>query len=205
MTRPTLPALNGPSSYLSGEPAPPTRSQLTIEPGDRPDAPLGTLLFRAGLVPEDELRDALDTSIAEGRRLGEVLLERGLVAELDLTRILAAQKGLLFFDVRDRRADLAAVRLLPEEKARLWGALPVAFEEGLPVVAVGDPANRRVFGEITEALGRKPRFVAAVPATSRRRSTPPTRRWGGFPRPNRRRPSRLLVRRRRRTPTREPR
>ena len=131
---------------------------------DRPDAPLGTLLFRAGLVPEDELRDALELSISEGRRLGEVLLERGLVGERDLTRILASQKGLPFVELRDRSIDPEAVRLLPAEKVQRWGALPIGFEDGLPVVAVGDASNRRLFGQVTEALGRKPRFVVAVPS-----------------------------------------
>ena len=79
--------------------------EQSIEPGDRPDAPLGTLLFRAGLVPEEELREALEHSIAAGRRLGTVLLERGLVEERDLTRILASQKGLPYFDLDEHGVD----------------------------------------------------------------------------------------------------
>jgi hypothetical protein len=131
---------------------------------ERPDAPLGTLLFRAGLVPDEELRDALETSIGEGRRLGEVLLERKLISEADLTRILASQKGLPFVEVAADAVDLEAARLLPESCAREWGALAIGLEEGRPVVAVGDPANRYAFGRITEALGRKPRFVVTAPS-----------------------------------------
>ena len=130
----------------------------------RADAPLGTLLFRAGLVPDEELRDALEYAKDHSRRLGEVLHERGLVSEFDLSRILASQKGLEFVDVRETRPDPAAVSLLPEEGALEWGALVLAVEDDRPVVAVTDPGNRYVFGRVTEALGRKPRFVGAVPS-----------------------------------------
>jgi hypothetical protein len=144
----------------------PVRISLTdvgpVHADDRPDAPLGTLLFRAGLVPEDELRDALESSISEGRRLGEVLLERKLIGERDFARILAGQKGLPFIDLEQVGIDLAAVGLLSHEQACGWGALPVALEGDVPVVAVSDPANRHLFGLIADELGRKPRFVVVM-------------------------------------------
>jgi hypothetical protein len=129
----------------------------------RVDAPLGTLLFRAGLVPDDDLRDALEHAVENKRRLGEVLVERALVSERDLARILASQKGLAFVEAADLVPDPRAVGLLPEERAREWGALVVAFEGERAVVAVSDPGNRYVFGRLSEVLGRKPRFVASVP------------------------------------------
>jgi hypothetical protein len=154
--------------------APTTAEKLLVAPpGDassaffgeaRSDAPLGTLLFRAGLVPDDELRDALEFAVENNRRLGEILLERRLVTEPDLARILATQKGLSFVELGEVRPDPAAVALIPEQSAREWGALVIDVEDGRPVVAVSDPANRYLFGRITETLGRKPRFVVAVPS-----------------------------------------
>lgn len=130
----------------------------------RADAPLGTLLFRAGLVPDDDLREALEHSKMHQVRLGEVLLQRRLVSERDLCRILSAQKGLEFVDVSKLDPDPRAVSLLPEEGAREWGALVIAIEGDKPVVAVADPSNRFLFGRITEALECKPRFAVAVPS-----------------------------------------
>ncbi len=130
----------------------------------RADAPLGTLLFRAGLVPDDLLREALEHSKIHQVRLGEVLLQRRLVSERDLCKILAAQKGLEFVDVSKVEPDPRAVSLLAEEGAREWGALVIALEGDKPVVAVADPSNRFLFGRIAEALDRKPRFAVAVPS-----------------------------------------
>ena len=61
---------------------------------ERPDAPLGTLIFRAGLLPAETIENALEEGVKTGRRLGEILIERGLLQEEDLTRLLAGQKGL---------------------------------------------------------------------------------------------------------------
>jgi Type II secretion system (T2SS), protein E, N-terminal domain len=129
---------------------------------ERPDAPLGTLIFRAGLLPAETIENALEEGVKTGRRLGEILIERGLIKEEDLTRLLAGQKGLPYVSVRERGVDQAAARLLAEDQARLFTALPVGFEDGVPLVAVADPTNDVLNRNIREALGQEARFVVAA-------------------------------------------
>ena len=128
---------------------------------ERPDAPLGTLIFRAGLLPAETIENALEEGVKTGRRLGEILIERGLLQEEDLTRLLAGQKGLPFVSLRAEVIDPEATRLLSEDQARLFSALPIRFEEGLPLVAVADPTNDVLNRNIREALGQDVRFVVA--------------------------------------------
>jgi Type II secretion system (T2SS), protein E, N-terminal domain len=128
---------------------------------DMRDVPLGTLIFRAGLLTEEHLEEALHDGMQRGKRLGEVLLERGLVSEVDLGRLLAGQKGLRFVELDAAAVDPAAVRLLPVEKARLYSMLPVGFEDGLPVVAVADPSNDLVVENVRRALNCEPHLVVA--------------------------------------------
>jgi hypothetical protein len=128
---------------------------------ERPDAPLGTLIFRAGLLPAETIENALEEGVKTGRRLGEILIERGLLQEEDLTRLLAGQKGLPFVSLRAERIDTQAVGLLSEDQARLFSALPIRLEEGLPLVAVADPTNDVLNRNIREALGQEVRFVVA--------------------------------------------
>src|SRR4029450_11462448 len=70
----------------------PAPAQATAQPSMR-DVPLGTLIFRGGLLGEEQLEDALQEGMRTGKRLGEVLLERGWLNERDLGRLLAGQKG----------------------------------------------------------------------------------------------------------------
>jgi hypothetical protein len=129
---------------------------------ERPDAPLGTLIFRAGLLPAETIENALEEGVKTGRRLGEILVERNLIKEEDLTRLLAGQKGLPYVSLRERAVEPDAARLLAEDQARLFTALPIGFEEGVPVVAVADPTNDVLNRNIREALGQEARFVVVA-------------------------------------------
>src|SRR3979411_1432636 len=84
--------------------------------------PLGTLVYRAGLMPLETVNKALAEAAESGRRLGEVLLEYGL-PERELTRLLAAQHGQEFVDLTEYPVDLEVVHLLPRSVAEMYCAL----------------------------------------------------------------------------------
>jgi outer membrane biosynthesis protein TonB len=130
---------------------------------ERPDAPLGTLIFRAGLLPAETIESALQESSRTGKRLGEILLERKLLEEAELSRLLAGQKGLPFVTLRERGIDQDAVRLFTEDQARLYRALPFQLDSGSPTVAISDPTNEVVMRNIREALdGTDVQFAVAT-------------------------------------------
>jgi hypothetical protein len=130
---------------------------------ERPDAPLGTLIFRAGLLPAETIESALEEGVKTGRRLGEILTERGLISEVDLARLLAGQKGLEFVTLREQIVDPSAATLFTEEQARLFRALPYSFDGELPIVAIADPTDEVLMRNIREALGREDaRFVVTA-------------------------------------------
>jgi Type II secretion system (T2SS), protein E, N-terminal domain len=132
---------------------------------ERPDAPLGTLIFRAGLLPAETIESALEEGVKTGKRLGEILTERGLLNETDLARLLAGQKGLEFVTLREQIVDPAAAALFTLEQARLFRAVPYAFDESAPVVAIADPTDAVLTRNIREALGRENlRFVVSTRA-----------------------------------------
>jgi hypothetical protein len=129
---------------------------------ERPDAPLGTLIFRAGLLPAETIENALEEGVKTGRRLGEILVERGLIKEEDLTRLLAGQKGLPFINLREQQIDPEAAQLLAEDQARLFTALPIGFEDNAVVVALADPTNDVLTRNVREAVGQEVRLVVAA-------------------------------------------
>jgi type II secretion system (T2SS) protein E len=158
-------SLAQPAPLLAPQPVAPSApiedSAPAVPVSDMRDVPLGTLIFRAGLLTEEQLEEALQDGMKRGKRLGEVLLERGLVSEGNLGRLLAGQKGLQFVELDAAAIDPAAVQLLPVEKARLHSVLPIGFHEGLPVVAVVDPSNDLVVENVRRALNCEPHLVVA--------------------------------------------
>jgi len=134
--------------------------ELMLEAQVATDAPLGTLLAEAGLLGDAEIDVALKHARAGGKRLGEVLVELGLVAPAEILRLVAAQRGLPFVDVRAIAVDSAAARLLPIDLARDNRALAIGFARGLPVVAVADPTDDGAMRGASSVL-HSARFVAS--------------------------------------------
>jgi len=128
------------------------------------DLPLGELIARAGLVAPNELYAALATARAAGRRLGDVLLERGLVGERDLARMVAEQEGLEFVDLGKLDLDRAAVDLLSERSSRRYPAISFRSEGAATFVAVADPTDTEGLDAIIAEIPGGVRFVVATAA-----------------------------------------
>ena len=141
---------------------PPAAVESTMLPAtSMVDVPLGTLIIRAGLLAEEQLEEALQEVMRTGRRLGEVLLERGWIAEKDLGRMLAGQKDLPYVEVTASDAQPEALQALPAENARRQVALPLRYDDGQLVVAVADPSNELAIENLRRLLGSEPKLVVA--------------------------------------------
>jgi hypothetical protein len=134
---------------------------------ERPDAPLGTLVYRAGLLSKDKLESALEEGRKSGRRLGEILLQKNWIEEKDLARLLAGQKGLAFVSLRGRGFDEEIARSLPERVSRFHNAMAVEIEGDDLLVAIADPGNDEAVADIRRELGRPFRLVVATPSEIR--------------------------------------
>jgi hypothetical protein len=126
------------------------------------DLPLGEVITRAGLVAPNELYAALATARAAGRRLGDVLLEQGLLGERDLARMVAGQEGLEFVDLGKFDLDQSAVDLLSERSSRRHRAISFRSEGGATFVAVADPTDTEGLDAIVAEIPGGVRFVVAT-------------------------------------------
>jgi hypothetical protein len=139
-----------------GEPAIPPYSSAEMR-----SYPLGTLVYRAGLMSLEEVNRALAEAADSGRRLGEVLLEYGL-AERELTRLLAAQQGQEFVDLDAYPIDFEVAFSLPRPTAEMYCALPLKREGDCTIVAVPDADNASHLTRLREALHGPVRLVTAA-------------------------------------------
>ncbi len=127
--------------------------------------PLGALLVREGLVSEDELDAALaQQRLSTSWRLGEILVNRGVVTPAGIARVIAEQYELPFVDLGSAYVDPAVVSRLPREVARNFPAVPIAEgSDGTLQVAIADPTNVYYSDELQDALRVPLTFVVAAP------------------------------------------
>ncbi len=114
---------------------------------------LGSLLLRDGLLTVEQLEWALAAKQESGQRLGEIVVQHGLVPGAALARALAEQHGLAFVDLATTTPDPAAVALLPEPIARRLGALPLELSGETVRIGVADPTNVLASDDLRLALG----------------------------------------------------
>jgi hypothetical protein len=123
--------------------------------------PLGTLVYRSGLMSLEDVNRALSEAADSGRRLGEVLLQYGL-PERELTRLLAAQHGQEFVDLTEYPIDPSIAHELPRPAAEMYCALPLARDNDCTIVAVPDADNASHLTRLREAMHGPIRLVTAA-------------------------------------------
>jgi hypothetical protein len=113
--------------------------------GDDAHPHLGAVLLRSKRLRPEQLDQALAEQVSSGRRLGEVLIERGWLFPQDIAQALAIQYGIEYVDINSVSIDLsAAARLSPEIGQRCCAIGVRTLGDGALLVAVADPTSAAI-------------------------------------------------------------
>jgi len=147
-----------------------SRYLQAMEAAPHPWPTIGVLLMRDGLVTKEDLEAILDDQRDSrqqritGRRLGELLVERGVVTQAQVAKLVAEQYELPFVELEETDIDLKVAVLLTEELARRFSAVPISsLPDGSLLVAIADPATVIFSDELRRVLGASPRFAVVGP------------------------------------------
>ncbi len=102
---------------------------------------LGEMLYSAGLVKKEPLLNAIKTSKSANKRLGQVLIELGLLDEETLTRMLAEQFGLEYVNLAQITISPETMKLIPEELVKRHNILPLGANNGRLKIIISDPLD----------------------------------------------------------------
>ncbi|MBS1190741.1 MAG: type secretion system protein E:ral secretory system protein N-terminal [Rhodocyclaceae bacterium] len=114
---------------------------------------LGDLLIQQGLLTEEQLGLALQQQKATGRKLGRIFVDSGYVTEEGISQALARQLRIPFIDLKTFNPKPDLIKLLPEAAARRYRALVLGrTPEGALQVALSDPTDLQAYDEITRLV-----------------------------------------------------
>lgn len=102
---------------------------------------LGDLLVEEGIVTQQQVEKALTVQKSTGQKFGATLIELGFLSEHQMLTFLSQQLGIPFIDLSRAHIDLDAVQLLPEVHARRLRALVIGRHQDVLRVAMSDPAD----------------------------------------------------------------
>jgi type IV pilus assembly protein PilB len=125
---------------------------------------LGEILVEKGLVTHKDLELALFEQSRTDQPLGRILVDLGIVKESELMAALAQQVGFTVVDLADYTIDPTASGLIPEQVARRYHAIPIGYDDGRLMVAMADPANLFALDDIRTITGMDIQPVVATSA-----------------------------------------
>ncbi len=127
------------------------------------DEQLGQLLVDGGAVTAAALAGARDEQRRSGRGLGEILLRKGLVDEVQVAKALATQLGLTYASP-PFAPDPRALKRVQPGLARTRGVLPLTLKGRQLTVAMADPLETDVIDELRFRSGCHVEAVVAPPS-----------------------------------------
>jgi type IV pilus assembly protein PilB len=125
---------------------------------------IGECLVQAGLITETDLQAALIEHKRSGERLGLVLVRMNLATERQIAKALAYQLGFSYVNLAENPPDQAAVILIPKEVALKRTCVAIAVEKNLLTVAMSDPLLFTLVQDLEFQTGYRIKQVVATRA-----------------------------------------
>jgi type IV pilus assembly protein PilB len=114
---------------------------------------LGELLVETGLLSEENLTRVLSEQRIARKKLGEVIVDQGLANEEEIAQALSLQLGIPLVDLTNTPVEPQAVELIPEKVARKHLIVPISLDERDLHVAMADPLSFEAFEDVRFASG----------------------------------------------------
>src|SRR4051794_37656793 len=133
----------------------------------RPKLRIGEMLVQEGLLSEAQLKKALIEQQSSGRPLGEMLMEQGVINNATLVQMLARTLGIPGCQLRHGLIDPAVFKLVGADEAERLLAVPMFKVHGTLTVAMTEPQSLPKIDRLRQLTGCKVRPVLALEANVR--------------------------------------
>jgi len=124
-------------------------------------AVLSELVHERNLVSPAQFKEIEEEHERTGKSLSQVMVDFGLASEEQLLRAVAEHLNLEYLNLDDVDLTQPVLRAMPPSVARMYGAVPVALNGNTITVAVMDPFNPQLVGELSFILGKDVQLAVA--------------------------------------------
>lgn len=116
---------------------------------------LGDLLVEKGIISEPQLMQALADQKKTGHKLGRQLITSGLVNEQQLMEFLSTQLNIPFIDLKQFKYDPETVKLIPETMARRYRVMALKQNpDNSVIIGMADPTDIFAYDDLSKQLKR---------------------------------------------------
>ncbi len=116
---------------------------------------LGEILIEEGLISEEQLDNALTVQKGKNQKLGKVLIELGYINEMQVAETLTKQLSLQMVDCNDYSPSSQVLALVPKETAERKLVLPLELKGKVLTLAMANPLDWETIEDISFETGLK--------------------------------------------------
>lgn len=114
---------------------------------------LGDLLVETGLLTRDNLEQALGAQKGTAKRLGQVLIDMNFISEEEVAFALAVQLKMPFLDLRDYSIEKEVIESIPEDVCQKFLCIPLERKDNVLQVSMADPLDLNMMKELQFITG----------------------------------------------------
>lgn len=123
---------------------------------------LGEMLVEAGLITEFQLSSALGHQKQWGGRIASILIDLGFVGEKSVASVLGKQLGQECISMGDRQIPPEALKKVKPDIAQKYRIMPLDLDKSTLTVAISDPTDFNTIGELNFLLGIEIKPLLAI-------------------------------------------
>lgn len=105
---------------------------------------IGEVLIERGLITRTQLDEAVAHAETHGGQMGQVLVQLGFVGEEEVALTLTTQYGFPYLPLENYEIDNKLAEVIPEDVARQYCLMPVDRIGNALTLAMADPSNVEV-------------------------------------------------------------
>ena len=120
---------------------------------------LGEILVEAGLIDEKILENALEAQKVQNKRLGQILVDMGIVEETHIADVLSKQLGIQYLRLDKLKIQKEAVSSLSKEMAEKYSIIPLLEADNKLIIAMANPFDYNAVKDIQFVVS-KPVYIA---------------------------------------------
>lgn len=114
---------------------------------------IGDLLLESGLITDEQLLNALKEQKELKMRLGDVLISRNYITEQQLIEVLEVQLGIPHVQLYKQKIETKIINIIPQRIAEQHQVLPLRTEGNKLIVAMADPLDYYAIDELRMTTG----------------------------------------------------
>lgn len=123
---------------------------------------LGEVVIEAGLITEEQFEKVLAEQKKSKKRLGELIVAMNIASETEIAQALSSQLGYPFVELTQEKIDPEAVAIIDEIMAKQDMVFPYAINEDSAFIAMSDPLSFSTIDDIRFRTGFKINPVIAT-------------------------------------------